>query len=383
LTWPGQIRRARQNRGFTLIELLLVLVIIAILAAIALPNYIKVKEKAKEAEIKANLHNIQLSVERFATDSEGNYPQYLIGGNTKWLEVQLSNDNMETEVVRESERSGVSDPLLRLGYLASYPRNPFIRHVLPVQQVQAAVGDPLRSSFADGRELGTRFGAHGNVMGQTLCDARWLTWAYQDQDRNKLLERNTWSNVQYEFYDLWIGNQHRPHLPGSFFYKSAGEIVPPGKNRLPKSGTITHGNGGVVNTNKKNVDQATFPLNLTSYMLGAWGGSRTKGLDMLGEEPLVIFSAPETLRQEIPNYVGSIWGSSGPSGPLGPIKARAMVDRSEIFGVPAWTRGVNRSHVGPLWGSPYGAGAGDDQLTFGNPNGLRDGIVLWLTPGRD
>jgi prepilin-type N-terminal cleavage/methylation domain-containing protein len=71
-----------ERKGFTLIELLVVIVIIGILVAIALPNFIKIKDKAKEAEIKQNLHAIQLAIERYATDMEGNYPFYLYGGES-------------------------------------------------------------------------------------------------------------------------------------------------------------------------------------------------------------------------------------------------------------------------------------------------------------
>lgn len=66
--------KKRQSKGFTLIELLVVVVIIGILAAIALPNFIGVQDKARNASVKANMRTTQIAAESFATDNGGTYP---------------------------------------------------------------------------------------------------------------------------------------------------------------------------------------------------------------------------------------------------------------------------------------------------------------------
>ena len=69
----------RTRQGFTLIELLIVVVIIGILAAIAIPKFANTKAKAYQTAMKSDLHNLVAAEESFLTDS-GHYRNYLSSG---------------------------------------------------------------------------------------------------------------------------------------------------------------------------------------------------------------------------------------------------------------------------------------------------------------
>jgi type IV pilus assembly protein PilA len=66
-------RRAKDEQGFTLIELLVVILIIAILAAVAIPTFLNQRGKAYDSNAQSMVKAAQVAEETYATSNNGAY----------------------------------------------------------------------------------------------------------------------------------------------------------------------------------------------------------------------------------------------------------------------------------------------------------------------
>ncbi|HET8761959.1 MAG TPA: prepilin-type N-terminal cleavage/methylation domain-containing protein [Gemmatimonadales bacterium] len=66
-------RQRASRAGFTLIELLIVVVIIGLLSAMAIPKFAATKTQARMAEMRSDLHNLATAQEAYASDNNAYY----------------------------------------------------------------------------------------------------------------------------------------------------------------------------------------------------------------------------------------------------------------------------------------------------------------------
>src|ERR1035437_3458279 len=73
-----------QKNGFTLIELLIVIAIIGVLATLLMVNFIGVRQRARDAQRKSDLRQIQSALEIYRSDN-GTYPASSTSGSSTIL----------------------------------------------------------------------------------------------------------------------------------------------------------------------------------------------------------------------------------------------------------------------------------------------------------
>lgn len=384
------------DKGFTLIELLVVITIIGILASIALPNYIKAKDKAREAEVKANVHSIQIALERYAVDHSGQYPKMLWGGDEKgWMPVEnvgcrtmWPSEHEPFDGSNESDAAPPFDPLIHLAYMTSYPRCAFLNDGEGLSTIIRWTG-PSPCKIGDGDP---RFGFAGEIMGNLLEDPRYL-WKMLP---NRVIVLSRVKNCFLEEAETYWVSMVNNRTPANPFYAMGGlpewdrftEDVSSGRATSNLNSAITlkafwageffYRSGGTYLFQQNFLIDSLSDPNLRyiwnfrysridRYFLGGFGSMRTDGKD--------VIRLTNVQGAAVDNMTGYQGG-----GTYEPHPNYTRTDSTPIyFSSPECFGGGERGKM-PYF--PY-LDPQHGEWIYGAPDGYRDGVIIALTSGTD
>ncbi|MCB1217319.1 type II secretion system protein [bacterium] len=305
---------------------ILTVAMLLILVAILTPNIQRTSSNAREAEVKQNLHTIQLAIERYAVDYDNHYPLWLSGGEFSEAGNKAIDDRY------------IPDPLMAEGYMPTYPRNPFRRstkaaYADPLLLMQKNLADPFWPGYGARTEPPVyRFGRDYNLMGNVLADPRYAEMMDGlDSEGNPVMKR-TASDVQFRCWDIVELEEPQYWLQGQFFYRS--EMDETGIYGPAATEAVPHYPPGAA-------DQ---------YIVGSYGRFDNKGQDVIGPVNRVFQYGEDT----------GIWQFHGNADETGNPDDIRMISPFSVIG--------DRE-------------SGFD-LSEGNPNGIDDGVItIWSSLG--
>jgi len=160
-------------RGFTLIELLIVVAIIAILAAIAVPNFLEAQVRAKVSRVRTDQRSLATAIESYYVDNNI-YPAHGIGASTLncwtynyavvWQQNHTRGSMLLPNFLMKGNTQSNSFQTLTtpLSYITTYPPDPFATN--------KGVTFSFASVFPGAALPGAPVGSKGGVG--------WILWSF-------------------------------------------------------------------------------------------------------------------------------------------------------------------------------------------------------------
>ena len=147
-----------RRQGFTLVELMLVVAILGILGALAMPVYTEHTLKAKESAVRSNLNVMRAQIELYKLQHKTAAPGYVNGAGADAATLVLQFEGTTTEAGQTSPNKLPAAPFLYGPYLKRIPENPYNKlstiAYVAVAADFAAAADGTSSGWLYKRETG-------------------------------------------------------------------------------------------------------------------------------------------------------------------------------------------------------------------------------------
>ena len=103
----GQSNSILRQKGFTLIEVLIIISIIGVLAAIAVPQFVTYRERAYDSQAKASLHNLYLACKAYWA-VKGSAAECTLASASDYSEYGFTHDSAVKVTVAAAKESDFS-----------------------------------------------------------------------------------------------------------------------------------------------------------------------------------------------------------------------------------------------------------------------------------
>lgn len=152
------MKRRGPRAGFTLIEVLIVVTLVAVLAAVLIPQFSSSAQDAKESALKFDLSSLRTQLDRYMLDHGGQPPAIIGGGLPQLTSATDANGNIGT--------SG-----------AGFPYGPYMANGFPPNPITGAATVSAMTSYPPTAETGAGGWQFNATTGQIAADsANYLSW---------------------------------------------------------------------------------------------------------------------------------------------------------------------------------------------------------------